>query len=173
MIRRHSLALCLVLTSALGLAVSFAPADALELWTGRTFLFTRPDGADWTQPVNQDRITPIVWLTRKSSQGLFNIAQEAGYSASSPTDTEWASGNAINYPSLTFQPWVQWATNNPPGTIGVDAVVHLVTEDIYIDIRFESWTGSSLGGGFSYYRAIPPVVPADRGSWGRLKALYR
>lgn len=173
MTRRYPLAFLAALGLAVAVAAGAGPAHALEIWTGRTFQFVRPDGADWTQPVNQDRITPATWITRKSSQGLFNIAQEAGYSGSSPANTTWASGDAVNFASLTFLPWVQWAQNNPPGTVGVNAVVHLVAEDIYIDIRFDSWTGSSLGGGFAYTRAIPPVVGAGRGTWGRLKALYR
>lgn len=159
--------------AALAAALGAPPARALEIWTGRTFPFVKADGADWTQPVNQDRITPNVWITRKASQGIFNIAQETGYSGVSPADTEWATGNAINFPSLTFQPWAQWALNNPPGTVGVNAVLHLIAEDVYLDIRFDSWTGGAVGGGFAYTRAIPPVVPAARGTWGRLKALRR
>lgn len=171
--RRHPAPLFAALAVAAAFAALAAPAHALQVWSGRTFTFTRADGADWTQAVNQDRITPLVWITRKNSQGIFNIAQETGYTAPSPAGTEWATGDAVNHASLTFLPWVQWAQNNPPGTIGVNAVVHLIAEDIYLDIRFDSWTGSSLGGGFSYTRAVAPVVPAERGSWGRIKALWK
>ena len=50
---------------------------------------------------------------------------------------------------------------------GVDAVVHLITEDIYIDIRFLSWTtgngqGGTGGGGFSYMRSTPAPVATLR-----------
>ena len=165
------------LTASLALAGALAtvvpPARALEVWTGRTFPFTKADGADWTLAANQDRITPLVWLTRKNTMGLFNIASETGYAAASPAGTEWASGDAINHASLVFLPWVQWAQNNPPATVGVNACVHLISEDIYLDIRIDSWSGSGGGGGFSYTRALQPVVGAGRGTWGRLKALYR
>ena len=45
--------------------------------------------------------------------------------------------------------------------VGVDAVVHLISDDIYIDIKFISWTkgqGSEIpaGGGFSYERSNSP-----------------
>jgi len=173
MARSYPVSLLAALMLVLGLAASAPPARALEIWTGRTFQFVRPDGADWTQAVNQDRIRPGVWITRKASQGIYNIALESGYTGSSPAGTTWATGDAVNYASLTFQPWVQWALNNPPGTVGVNAVVHLLAEDIYIDIRFDSWTGGNVGGGFAYTRAIQPVVGTDRGTWGRLKALYR
>lgn len=162
MFHRYSPGPLLALALALGACAFAGPVHALEVWSGRTFSFTRPDGADWTQAVNQDRITPNVWLTRKATQGIFNIAQEVGYTATSPSDTEWATGDAANHASLTFQPWVQWAANNPPATVGVNAVVHLITDDIYIDIRFDSWTGAALGGGFSYTRGVRPtssVVP--------------
>jgi hypothetical protein len=173
MLRRYLLTSLFAFSAALGLLAAAAPAHALEVWSGRTFLFTRPDGVDWTQAVNQDRIRPAVWLTRKNTMGLFNIALEPSFTSSSPAGTEWATGDAVNHSSLTFLPWVQWAANNPPATVGVDAVVHLIADDIYLDIRFASWSGGTTAGGFSYYRAVPPTVPAERGTWGRIKALYR
>jgi len=159
---------------ALGLlALTAAPASALEVWSGRTYTFTRPDNVDWTLAQYQDRITPVVWITRKLTQGIFNIAQEAGYNSFSPAGTEWATGNAVDYASLTFQSWVNWAGGNPPSTVGVDAVVHLIAADIYVDIRFLSWTAIS-GGGFSYVRAVqPPPVGTESSTWGRIKSLYR
>ncbi len=160
--RRHFTARPLVACAlAAGLlAAAPAPAPALEVWSGRTHVFTKPDGADWTLAENQDRITDQVWITRKSSQGIFNIAQESGYVPGSPAGTEWATGNAADHASLSFLPWVQWAANNPPGTVGSDAVVHLIAEDIYLDIRFDSWTGVAGGGGFTYTRAVRPTASA-------------
>lgn len=173
MLRRYLIASLFTLSALLGLCAASVPAHALEVWSGRTFFFVRPDGADWTQAVNQDRIRPAVWLTRKNTMGLFNIALESGFTSASPAGTEWATGDAANYASLTFRPWVQWTANNPPATVGVDAVVHLIADDIYVDIRFASWSGGTTAGGFSYFRAVPPPVPAARGTWGRIKALYR
>lgn len=151
--------------TVLGLVVVASPAQALEVWSGRTLAFVRPPNVDWNQPQNQDRITPNVWLTRKSTMGIFNIKQEAAYGPLSPTDTEWATGDAVNHASLTFTPWVNWAASNPPATVGVNAVVHLKSEDIYIDIRFDSWgTGIIGGGAFSYTRGEPPVTAVEPGA---------
>jgi len=36
---------------------------------------------------------------------------------------------------------------------GQDVLLHLITDDIYIDIKFISWQGGSAGGGFSYERS--------------------
>ena len=88
-------------------------------------------------------------------------------------NTEWAAGAAAEWATLTFQPWQHWHQSNPPSTIGVDAVVHLITGDIYIDIRFASWVSGGMGGGFSYYRADGPASPAGSASWSSIKALYR
>lgn len=156
--RRHLLARPLAACALLCGLLAAAPAPALEVWSGRTHFFAKPDFADWTQAANQDRITDQVRITRKDSQGLFNIAAETGFFVGSPAGTEWATGDAAGHASLTFQPWRDWAANFPPGTVGVDAVVHLVAEDIYVDIRFDSWTQSVGGGGFSYTRAVKPTA---------------
>ncbi len=142
------------------LAACPAPAGAAIVWTGPTITFTKADFADWTLAENQDRITDSVWITRANSQGIFNIAVEEFYVPASPQDTEWAYGHAADYQSLTFKPWVQWHMNNPLRTIGVDAVLHLISDDIYIDIKFLSWTQGAAGGGFSYERSTPIPGPS-------------
>ncbi len=143
-----------------------APSQAVQVWSGRTYTFTKAASADWTLPENQDRITSSVWITRAGTQGIFNIAVESSYGSLSPADTEWATGDAADWQSLTFTPWVTWAGSNPPGTVGLDAVVHLISDDIYIDIRFDSWgIGGDGGGSFSYARGesavpVPDAVPS-------------
>ena len=124
------------------------------IWNGPITTFTKPNNADWNLQVNQDRITPNVWITRKNTQGIFNINQELGYSSTSPKDTEWAFGTTSNFGALTFADWVVTVANNPPAMVGQDMVIHLITDDIYIDIKFTSWSqGPSAGGGFSYQRS--------------------
>jgi hypothetical protein len=156
------------LALSIALVTIVGPVSATEVWSGRTFSFSKPNFANWTQAVNQDRITDNVWLTRKDSQGLFNIHSEPAFITGSPAGTEWATGNAVNHASLTFQAWRDWAAFFPPGTVGVDAVVHLIAEDIFIDIRFDSWTNGSGGipggGGFSYTRAVKPTTSVGPGS---------
>jgi len=140
-----------------------------HIWNGPRMTFRKPDNADWTDPTNQDRITPAVWLTRKNSQGLFNIEQEAGYNratGTAPADTEWAYGTTANLWDLTFQTWHEWSRSkgDTPSIVGRDAVVHLISEDIYIDTKFTGWTSEGNGGGFSYERAKAFVTVTINGA---------
>ena len=131
-----------------------AGTEAAGVWSGPKIVFTKADTADPKQPDNQDRITPNVWLTRGASQGLYNVAREASFTRSvSPADTEWASGTTANFASLKYTDWETWAKSvgNPPATPGVNAVLHLKKDDVYIDIKFLSW--SERAGGFSYERS--------------------
>src|SRR2546423_8426663 len=123
------------------LLLAAAPAaHAAEVWSGRIYPFVKAPYADPNNPVNQDRITTQVWITRANTMGIFNRARETSYTHNlSPIGTEWATGNAVDYPSLTFAPWEVWAQGNPPSTVGVPAVVHLIAEDIYVDIIFDTW----------------------------------
>ena len=148
-------------------------SGAATVWTGPTTTFTNLAGSDPTQAVNQDRLTPSVWITRGSSQGIFNAKTETGFTHFfSPADTEWADGTTANYSSLTYTNWDAWAKNihgGPPGTIGVNAVLHLISDNIYLDVQFSSWGG--LPGGFSWQRSTPaPSVtitnPPDNSVFG-------
>jgi hypothetical protein len=152
-----------------------ASADPV-VWNGPMIAFTKPDHADWTLPVNQDRLTDNVWLTRAEIMPLFNIAVEPSYMEGSPSDTEWAFGptqpgnpgpiRASNYANLVFQSFAlsldqKIGHNAVPYSPGV---LHLISDDIYLDIAFTSWTianSDELGGGFSYIRSTPgqPPVP--------------
>lgn len=152
----------LVPLAALALAIC-GRAEAALIWDGPTITFARPNGADWTLPANQDRLTDNVWITRATTQGLFNIKQEAGFTHDfSPADTQWASGAAANWPSLTFTDWEGWTDTlgGPPSMVGVNAVMHLISDDIYVDVRFVFWQGppgEGGGGGFTYERSTAPV----------------
>src|SRR5579863_1176295 len=133
-----------------GLIVSLS-ANASTLWTGPTTNFVNLDGSDPTQAVNQDRLAPSVWITRGASQGIYNAALETSFTSSSPEDTEWSDGTLANYASLTYVSWETWAKTQhggPPNTVGVNAVVHLIVEDIYLSVTFTSW--GERTGGFSW-----------------------
>jgi glucose/arabinose dehydrogenase len=135
---------------------------AATVWTGPTITFTKAGFADPTLPQNQDHLTADVWLTRANTQGIYNAAQESGYDRlnnTSPLNTQWAYGSASNYASLTFTSWYNWAAAFPPGTVGRPAVVHLISEDIYLDIKFTSFGGATSGGSFSYERSTPADLP--------------
>jgi hypothetical protein len=144
---------------AIAFAFSALPNASADIWDGPSIEFTKDPFADWTLPENQDFITPNVIITRADVFGIFNIAQEASYTSfSSPVDTEWATGTTADIGSLMFSDWQTWTGSNPPNMVGVDAVLHLITDDIYIDIRFTSWgIGGASGGGFSYIRSTQGI----------------
>jgi hypothetical protein len=147
----------LLLVAFVATRFAAATAHAAIVWNGPLITFEKLDFTDWTLPANQDQITPIVSLTRASSQGLFNIVAESFYTKEmSPSGTEWAFGTTVNYLTLTYKNWEAWAGKNPPATVGQSAVLHLIQEDIYIDIKFTSWGGSGTAGAFSYERSTIP-----------------
>jgi hypothetical protein len=151
-------------------------AVSQTVWSGLTFEFEKPNDAPVTQPEAQDRITDNVWITRSVQQGIYNIRTETGYQSTSPEGTLWATGlnnpgktiAAANWANLTFAPWIN-AYGGPGGStlpsrlLSTDAVVHLVSDDLYLDLQFTGWTASAGGGGFSYLRAegelMPPAGP--------------
>jgi hypothetical protein len=143
---------------AVGLWAVALAADAATIWTGPPITFSKGTGADPTQPASQDRITAGVWITRRDIMGLYNAAAETGYSSGSPAGTEWAYGTTANVANLVFRPWVDWNGKLPPSMVGRDAVVHLLAEDIYIDIKFTDW-GSRGAGSFAYQRSTAPASP--------------
>lgn len=143
--------------------------NAQTEWSGALTTFSKADNADWTLATNQDQITSNVSITRANNRALFNIVleSEAGQNGNgpAPSDTEWAFGNINDgVGTLTFTTWgvahsVASGFGDPSSLIGQDMVVHLITDDIYIDIKLLSWSGGggggggSSGGGFSYERS--------------------
>ncbi len=134
--------------------------NAAIIGGGPPMTFTKPNFVDYTLPQYQDQITDGVWITRANTAGIFNIAVESGYNNMAPSGTEWATGTTADWQSLTFEPWVQWNGQQPLNVIGDDAVLHLIGPDIYIDIKFLSWTCCANGGGFSYIRSTIPAPSA-------------
>lgn len=130
-------------------------SQSAVVWDGPDLTFNHP--ADVGTGV-RDELTPDVWLTRDVSQGLFNVATEGGYTHNlSPQDTEWAYGLLVDYASLSYATWESWNNKYPPGMVGQPAVLHLISENIYLALTFTSWGGS--GGEFSYERSTPSPVP--------------
>ena len=127
-------------------------APSATVWNGR---FVTEGNA--TQP---DMITADVWIMRGTTEGIYNAATEASFQHYfSPSNTEWADGTTTNYSTLSYTNWNYWAKNihgGPPNTVGVPAVVHLISDDIYINITFTTW--SITGGGYSYQRSTPSVA---------------
>lgn len=161
-----------VLTSFSVVLVVFGSSlcGAAEIWTGPRIVFEKAAFTDPSDPANQDRITDNVWITRGGSAGIFNIASEAFYeNFVSPADTEWAIGTTsdLGIPDfLEFENWqdtigIGTVVNGPPtfNEQRIDLVMHLITDDIYIDVAFTSWGVQPSSGAFFTYERSTPVVP--------------
>ncbi|HXI69372.1 MAG TPA: PEP-CTERM sorting domain-containing protein [Verrucomicrobiae bacterium] len=131
-------------------------SQGVIIWNGPVISFDHP--ADVGTSV-QDQLTPGVWLTRDLTQGLINAFTETAYThVFSPQDTEWAFGSLADYASLGYANWETWNGGKPAfNIVGQPAVVHLISENIYLSLTFTSWGG--LGGAFSYDRSTPSAVP--------------
>jgi len=157
------------------LFLNFNKLIAQTEWTGPNITFTKTANADWTLAINQDQITANVWITRGDLRGLFNIApgKETGWNTvdkDSPMDTEWANGSiADGIENLTFETWddSNWdgSKNNPSFFINKNKVLHLITDNIYIDCVLKSWSSGggigTAGGGFSYERSTDQSLSTD------------
>jgi hypothetical protein len=171
---RHRIALpCLVLAS---LYFAGQAAVAQTVWSGLTKTVFKPSFADHTLPENQDVLTANVIFTRHQfGGGLINIAAEDLYTSFvSPLDTEWATDfttdetiAATNWQALesaeAFTSWIEaFGGTGTQGTLiaGRAAVVHLITDDIYLDLQFESFLPGQ-GNSYTYVRAEPLEPPAN------------
>jgi Secretion system C-terminal sorting domain len=114
--------------------------------------FTKEDYADWTLEENQDRITDIVWITRQESNQLFNIfSEEEAEGDVSPMDTEWIMGSTYDIDPADYTNFKDAHGGSASSLPGETMSMHLITDDLYFDVLFHSWTSDS-GGGFSYTR---------------------
>lgn len=127
------------------------------VWQGNTMTFSKANNADWLLSENQDLITSDVILTRANNRGIFNIAEETTFDDNqytSPSNTEWALGTITDgVGNLSFDTWNNTHGGNPQSLLDNDVVLHLIHDNIYIDIKFTSWTSGGNGGGFTYERS--------------------
>jgi len=128
------------------------------LWQGDIITFSKPNGGDPNDEANQDRITERVWITRGNNtptgQGqIYNIVTESNASdGTSPAGTAWAQGNYTDIDDLTFTSFRNAAPNQKPkNAVGIPMVLHMVEDDIFIEIKITSWATNKQGG-FSYER---------------------
>jgi|GEM_PF-808148 len=156
-----------VIISFVFLLLLSLPSNSQTLWTGPSIIFEKADYVDFTIPENQDRITNLVWITRDENGGIFNIRQEDSFdrvNRTSPLGTEWANGKiSEGIENLEFTTWFESKTGSSTMEVGKDKVLHIIAEDIYIDVKVLSWTpggggsGTGFGGGFSYERSTPDI----------------
>ena len=134
--------------------------------------FTKDDGADWLLPENQDRITDNVWITRGNSGHLFNIAVETSSNDTSPAGVMWNYGtthqvmmdqvdDTSTYSNL--KDIVNTELGGFNNITGETFSMYLVEDDLFFDVRFDSWSGGNAGGGFSYTRVRVEHEPPPQG----------
>ena len=131
-------------------------ASTFTLWEGTPITFSKPNGGNPSEEANQDRITDNVWLTRGNLGVLFNAFNEsAANDNSSPAGTEWAQGTFANVETMQFTNFRSACPGNKPrNVVGIPMVVHLIEDDIYIEITITSWAQGKVGG-FTYQRSTP------------------
>ena len=125
------------------------------VWNGAIKSFEKKDGADPNNQINQDRLTSRVWITRGNNGGqIYNKAvEDSSDKSESPSGTEWSMGNINDIESLIFTSF-RIAVGKPQDVVGKDLVLHLIEDDIYLSVKFTSWSGGKKGG-FAYDRSTP------------------
>jgi hypothetical protein len=83
------------------MAVAASSTHAATIWTGPTITYTQP-GTDPTQPANQDRLTPNVWLSRAATEGLFNAVNESSDKITKTRPSDGMGLWELNFASLTY-----------------------------------------------------------------------
>ena len=123
------------------------------IWRGETKTFTKVDNSDPNSEENQDRITSNVWITRGVSGGeIYNFVTESGSTkGQSPEGTLWAVGSIDDLSSLSFSSFRN-AVGRPKDSPGQNLILHLIEDNIYLTVKFTSWSEGRLGG-FSYQRS--------------------
>jgi surface protein len=127
------------------------------IWNGTTITFTKADGANPEEEANQDRITDNIWITRGNDGGqIFNIKTETSYNKTdSPVGTKWAVGTLDEIETLTFKKFRAAVEKPNSSLVGKNLVMYLEEDDIYLSIKFTSWS-EQKNGGFAYERSTKP-----------------
>jgi surface protein len=127
------------------------------VWNGTSITFTKADGANPEEEANQDRITDNIWITRGNDGGqIFNIKTETSYNKTdSPVGTKWAVGTLDQIETLTFKKFRAAVEKPNSSLVGKNLVMYLEEDDIYLSIKFTSWSEQKKGG-FAYERSTKP-----------------
>ena len=138
------------------------------VWNGSEITFAKQDGSNSNEESNQDRITDNVWITRGNDGGqIYNIAIESSANKdSSPKETRWAVGTLDQIDELMNPTYIngRWgphffpfrtAIGKPKDAVGKDLIMYLIKDDIYLSVKFTSWS-EQKNGGFAYERSTKP-----------------
>jgi hypothetical protein len=153
------------------MAAAIQCAHASTIWNGPTTNFASSGAYNKNVATTFDLITADVALARGADFPLFNAKLESDYVAShgSPTNTTWALGSLANLDTLIANnAFKSWATVIGGGGDGAQLytflpgqtyVVHLVSDDIYLSITFNTWGSQTFTGNrlFSYTRTTAPA----------------
>ena len=133
------------------------PSESSTIWNGTTITFTKADGANPEEEANQDRITDNIWITRGNDGGqIFNIKTETSYNKTdSPVGTKWAVGTLDEIETLTFKKFRAAVEKPNSSLVGKNLVMYLEEDDIYLSVKFTSWSEQKKGG-FAYERSTKP-----------------
>jgi hypothetical protein len=144
-----------------------ARAQANTYWTGPIVSFSHEADTTTADMLTSnhtgDDATNNVWLTRGTTQPLYNAAAESAWDPSiSPANTLWAvaSGDLTNAASLSYDVFanvVGQPGNSPKYSVGKTFFVKIFSDNIYLTLTLTSW-GSDDGGSFSYNRSTPAVI---------------
>ena len=130
--------------------------DSANIWNGPTITFTKSNGSDPTVMANQDRLSSNVWITRGNDGGqIYNIAKESvADKTNSPVGTKWAIGTLSQIETLSFTKF-RTAVSKPKDVVGKNLVMYLENDDVYLTVKFTSWS-EGKNGGFAYERSTKP-----------------
>ena len=130
--------------------------DSANIWNGPTITFTKSNGSDPTVMANQDRLSSNVWITRGNDGGqIYNIVKESvADKTNSPVGTKWAIGTLSQVETLSFTKF-RTAVSVPKEVVGKNLVMYLENDDVYLTVKFTSWS-QGKNGGFAYERSTKP-----------------
>lgn len=133
------------------------------VWNTGSFQFVKISGGQ------KDCITAQTCLTRNTV--LFNSVVETfsgmqGCGYLGPGNTEWAVGNIANWSTLTYQRLYLANSCSPPNMVYYPLVLHLIAENIYLQVQFNTWPGHVAN--FSYTRTTTASAPTFVGVAGRV-----
>ncbi|HSK13814.1 MAG TPA: MopE-related protein, partial [Phnomibacter sp.] len=124
-----------------------------KAWNSGSFTFTKTD-------VGQvDEITEFTHITRGYGGFIYNSVDQTGSSGCccnyTLSNVEWALGNIADWATLTYSDQVPIPDCYTPNIQNLPLVMHLKSEDIYLQVVFSYWQAGG-GGNFTYTRTTAP-----------------